>query len=60
MAYDIALPRYADGLSCSIPDDKFSRSEQDIVLWLLDLNRGFQHFSDAGDDIVRHEGSGTR
>ena len=64
MAYDIALPRYADGLSCNIPVDKlpFVRSEKDIVLWLFgfELDRGFQHFSDAGDDIGRHEGSGTR
>ena len=31
-----------------------------LYVGFLDLNRGFQHFSDAGDDIGRHEGSGTR
>ena len=40
MAYDIALPRYADGLLCNTPDDKFPRSEKDIVPWLLGSEQG--------------------
>ena len=40
MAYDIALPRYPNGLSCNIPDDKFPRSEQDIVRWLFASEQG--------------------
>ena len=40
MAYNIVLPRYADGLSCNIPDDKFPRSEKDIVPWLLGSEQG--------------------
>ena len=27
-----------------------------LYVGVLDLNRGFQHFSDAGDDIGRHKG----
>ena len=46
MAYDIALPRYADGLSCNIPVDKFPfiGSEKDIVRWLLGSEQGSNIF----------------
>ena len=30
-----------------------------LYVGFLDLNRGFQRFCDASDDIGRHEGSGT-
>ena len=58
LAYNIALPMYADGLSCNIPVDGFTFvcSEKDIVRWLLGSEWGFQHFSDAGYDIGWHSG----
>ena len=61
MAYDIALPWYANGLSCNFLSIGSRSFVQRRILYVgfLDLNRGFQHFCDAGDDIGRHEGSDT-
>ena len=48
-------------MDCHVIFQSISSLVQRRILYVgfLDLNRGFQHFC-AGDDIGRHEGSGTR
>jgi len=48
-------------MDCHVIFRSISSLVQRRILYVgfLDLNRGFQHFCDASDDIGRHDGSGT-